>query len=314
MWILIEIVILCGRADFMLNNGSDYEAHILKTGELVYFKSELWNLGKDSRHKVGCPYDLEESYPAPDSTCRYWFIPLNANLVSQGWVQFSLGVGLIVAILFRIIALGCKLFYDSIERVHDSVAAALFEGICGWFLITIVELILHFQQFISLLPIEVILPNAYCLEVQVPVATMKAICRYKIAAAAIPIGLPMSIGGFGFSAFCWSMISDCSDERMKGIVFLCGFVGVIFGMYGLTFVIFWLFGGIVLGFWYVYGCVTLGYITSDTNLILVLMSSTVFILLIIEQIIKIWSSGCRNYKAAKVAAEAALDLGQLPLE
>jgi hypothetical protein len=314
MWLLIEIVILCGRADFMLNNGGDYEPHILKNGELVYFKSGLWNLGDHSRHQVGCPYNLEDSYPAPDNTCMYWFMPLNANLVSQGWVQFSLGVGLIIAIVFRIIAFGCKLVYDNREKVkHASAADAFCAGICGWLLVTIVELILHFQQFISLLPIEVILPNAYCLEVQVPVATMKAICRYKIAAAAIPIGLPISIGGFGVAVFFGSMAKQLTEGAQAFAVF-CSLVGIIFGVYGLTFVIFWLFGGIVLGFWYVFGGVSLGYLTSDTNLILVLLSSSVFFLLLIEELIKFCSSGCRDYNAVKVAAENALELAnQIPL-
>jgi hypothetical protein len=314
MWLLIEIVILCGRADFMLNSGSDYEPHILENGELVYFKSGLWNLGDHSRHQVGCPYNLEGSYPAPDNTCMYWFMPLNANLVSQGWVQFSLGVGLIFAILFRIIAFGCKLGYDNREKVnHDSVADALCAGICGWLLITTVELILHFQQFISLLPIEVILPNAYCLQVQVPVATMKAVCRYKIAAAAIPIGLPMAIGGFGFAALCGSVISQLKEGAQAFAAFLT-VVGIIFGMYGLTFVIFWLFGGIVLGFWYVFGGVSLGYLTSDTNLILVLLSSSVFFLLLIEHLFKIWLSGCKDYNTVRVAAEDGLELAnQVPL-
>lgn len=307
VYLIVEIVILCARADFMLNEGDDYKASILKNGDLVYIKSGLENLGDESREKVECPYDLEDVRPAPDSTCSYWFIDLNPNLVSQGWVQFSIGVGLIVAILLRFIAFGCKLAYDFRENDDPgSYSAAILEGCCGWFFMTVIEMTLHFQQFISLLPIEVILPNAYCLDVQVPVATMKAICRYKIAAAAIPIGVPISIGGFGFAAFMGALI-DSTEGWCKFIVAMLAIYGVILGMYGLSFVVFWLFGGIVLGYWYVFGGVSLNYLTSNTNLILVALSSSVFILLLIEKVV----TSCfpsRNYRAAREVPGIVLEL------
>jgi hypothetical protein len=89
-------------------------------------------------------------------------------------VKFSLEIWTIL----RFISFGVKIFFDMAlaNESHDSF-----------------ECCLHFHQFIALLPLEIILPNEYCLHVQIPVSVMKAVCRYKIACAGLPIGLPLCI-------------------------------------------------------------------------------------------------------------------------
>jgi hypothetical protein len=253
VWLIIEIVILGARANFFFHHGAKYEAYILKHGELVYIKEAIRHLSDQSRKSVGCPYNLEDSHPAPEKMCSYWFLDFNPNLISQGWVQFSLGIGLIVAIILRMVSFGFKICLECADddaSQNETRFERACSKLCTSFFVTLVELFLHFQQFISLLPFEVILPNAYCLEVQVPVATMKAICRYKLAAAAIPIGMPIAIAGLGVAFVCFSIVQTNGSDNGASCGFaIFGLPFLFIGLFGFTIVIFWMFGGIVLGFW-----------------------------------------------------------------
>lgn len=299
LWLVIDVVIICSRANFMFNHGQGYEPYRLHDGTLVYFKDALRDLDHYSRKEVGCNYDLHDSEPASDETCSYWFIPFNANLVSQGWVKFSLGVGLIINIVLRICAVGFKLVMESIHRneggggENRSAIEAFCAGVGGWIVVTIVELLLHFQQFIVLLPFEVILPNYYCLDVQVPVSTLAAVCRYKLACAGIPIGVPLIIGGvfFALIGMKGALGEDIENEKnsccLRCFFASIGICAMILAGFGATMVIFWLFGGIILGFWYVFGAYSLGYLTSEVNLTIVFFSSFTIILLFIEALIRL---------------------------
>jgi hypothetical protein len=311
---MTEVVVIIGRADFMFRHGSEYEAHRLRNGDLVYFKKELYGLTRESRIDVGCNYNLVDVQAAADDTCSYWFLDLNANLLSQGWVKFSLGIGLMITIILRLFAFAVKIAFDKSlsDESKNSAGGVIGEEIWGWLVMTIVELCLHFQQFIVLLPFEVILPNDYCLHVQVPVSVLKAICRYKIACTGIPIGLPMFVGCGAVSFLLASCAESMSEGNGKYCAMFFGLMALscaIWSFFGLTMIIFWLFGGIVLGFWYVFGGLSLGYLTSEINFILVLVSSSTVLILFLEKLfIGCCCQGRGDYGTVREGTRTALEL------
>lgn len=288
LWLVIEVIIVSARANFMLRKGSDYEAYILKDDSLVYFKESLRDLTPESRKQVGCDYKLEGAVPAADDVCSYWFLDLDADLVTQGWVKFSLGIGLIINIILRFVAITIKLAYDLREKddqVADNFCLDKFTEFWSWIIITIIELLLHFQQFIVLLPLQVVLPNEYCLDIQVPVDTKKAVCEYKLACTGVPIGLPMAAGGLFFAYFFGGIGASTEEAFVTCFFFFLALGSALIGFFGLTMIIFWLFAGIILGFWYIFGGYSLGYLTSEINVMIVFLSSLTVILFFLESVI-----------------------------
>ena len=148
----------------------------------------------------------------------------------------------------------------------------------SWWTISLLELFLHYQQFLVLLPVQAILPNNYCLNIEVPVSTKEAICLYKIACAGIPFGLPMAIGCIGLGYICFKQLSGSDDDFTKVLLRVSILICSIMGCFGLSMIIFWIFGGVFLGIWYSFGGLSFGYLTSKTFLLLVLFSATSFLI------------------------------------
>jgi hypothetical protein len=297
---IIEIVILASRTHFMLTEGSQYDPYELKSGDLVYMKrGSLLGIGQEARAVVGCPYDIDDAMPASDGVCSFASFEFNANLLTQGWVQCSLGLSLFISILFRIGIFAFKLSYDINSHEPNSYIVAILSGVSGWISVTIVVMLLHIQQFISLLPIELIRPNAYCLEIHVPVSTTTAICQYKIGAAVILIGFPVAIAGLVFAFILFSLRHPKAS--------FAAIVSTMIGLCGLAMTLVWLFGGIVLGFWYVFADLH----ASESTLTLAALSTGVLALVFIDSLVQRIVYG--DYMLAHEAAQRAFELSPIPV-
>jgi hypothetical protein len=288
MWYILDVATLCARLDFLLNEGTHYKPYILEgSGELVYFTDHLRYAGKSAREAAGCDYNTEAAESAPYDTCQYWTIKLGPDLATEGWVRFSLGLGLIIAICLRAGAfILAVISHKKSKKLGGFCSAEGFLFIIG---MSVIDALLHLQQYIGLLPLEAALPNAYCIQMQVPETTKKAICLFKIAAAAIPYGLPMFVGCAIGAYFLFLMGMNLISEGENAIMAFFGFVCIagagycaVYSFFGLTFIIFWFFGGIWLGIHYTVAGLGLDYLLSQYSFFFIAITATTYALLLAD--------------------------------
>jgi hypothetical protein len=200
--------------------------------------------------------------------------PLGLELLSQGYVQFSVGLGILISIVFQFIMgfVDMALHMVNREEMEPGGAAVLIIGKM------IFEFALSVQQYMVLFPLQNVLPTPYCLIINVPhdVEIEYAVCLFKISTAGIPIGLPCLVGG-GFIGF-----AGLGMGGWAGIII--GLIGLFFFGFGLSLLIFWLFGGFVLGSWYMFTGGTYGFSPSTTALIIVGMKCTSLGLALLDKV------------------------------
>lgn len=207
-------------------------------------------------------------------TCSFIY-PLGPQLISQGYVQFSIGVQLIFIVFVQYSCLLVKILLLDPNSNGTIAANASCCLMCAFF-----EFVLNLHQFLILLPLTAVLPNEYCAIVQVPVSTERAICLFKIAAAMLPYGIPSVFGGccILYVAYLIGKSGRKTDNVVYYLLsFIIGVAGLYFFATGLCMVIFWVFGGIFIGMWYGLEGASLAYSTAETALILNTMKCTPFL-------------------------------------
>lgn len=248
----------------------------MHSGELVFLASEFFRATPGELRRAGCDYDgiVGAHEHSGDYACSFIY-PLGLQLISQGYVQFSIGTQLVIIIFLQFTCLFTKILLIDQHSSDTATSTALACLLCAT-----IEFILNCHQYMIMFPLTAVVPNPYCAVVQVPVSTEKAICLFKVAAATLPYGVPSVLGGCVILYFAYSFGrsgSKTNNAFMYLLSFLVGVAGLYFFVTGLCLVFFWLFGCIVLGMWYGVEGVARSYAAADTALILNLMKSSVFL-------------------------------------
>ena len=82
---------------------------------------------------------------------------------------------------------------------------------------------LRTQQYLIMCPLEVIIPNAESMKVEVPVPIEEAIRLFKVTAAVIPIGMPMTRLNAVMLKQCAALIRDTEGNCHLMVVQFCGY-------------------------------------------------------------------------------------------
>ena len=245
------------------------------SGELVFLAKEFFSATPGELRDAGCDYeDIVGAHEHSGNYACSFIYPLGLQLISQGYVQFSIGSQLIIIVFLQFTCLFTKVYL--IDQ-HSSDSAATTALSC--LLSASIEFLLNCHQYMIMLPLTAVLPNPFCAVVQVPVSTEKALCLFKVAAAMLPYGIPSVAGGSVLLYFSYSYGRSGSKNNnafLYLVSFLAGVSGLYFFMTGMCLVCFWLFGCIVLGMWYGMEGAAKSYAAADTALILNLMKCSVF--------------------------------------
>ena len=242
----------------------------------MYLADEFFSATPRELADAGCAYEniIGAHEHSGDYTCSFIY-PLGPQLISQGYVQFSLATQLIFILFLQYTCLLAKILLldqNSTGTIASNALSCAFSA--G------IEFFLNVHQFMIMLPLTAVLPNPFCAHVQVPVETEKAICLFKIAAAMLPYGVPSFLGGccIIYVAFVIAKSGRKNNNvLMYFSSFLVGMVGLYFFATGLCMIIFWIFGCMVLGSWYSIKGFSLSYSTSETALLLNLMKCSPFL-------------------------------------
>ena len=295
---MLEFVTLCSRLDFMLNEGLAYVPHKLVDGSIEYYADgQMEDITLKNAELSGCSFNTTDAYRLPrGADCQYWLIDMGLELFSQGWVQFSVVISLILTFLMRGGAVGMKLWFEYHQelKIRDGEENND-DGLCvrmmgKWFAelgLFCVAFMLQTQQYLIIFPLEVIFPNAYCLDVEVPVPVEKAICLFKIAAAAVPIGLPLCVGCALVMRFIMHIFQNDTEKHwlvslLLGIIFI---QSVVWFGYGISMIVLWLFGGFVIGIWYSAAGLSLGFPSAEYAFTSFALTVAPFLLLKIELVV-----------------------------
>lgn len=246
------------------------------SGDLVFLSKEFFRATPRDLEDAGCGYeDIVGAHEHSGNYVCSFIYPLGPELISQGYVQFSIGAQLILIVFLQFTCLIFKIILLD-QNSDGTVASNALSCLTGAGL----EFVLNLHQYMILLPLTAVLPNEFCARVLVPVSTQKAICLFKIAAAMIPYGMPSVLGGIFILYLAYSVGKSASKSNNVFLYLICivvGTTGLYFFATGLCMVIFWLFGCVVLGMWYALEGVSLSFATAETALILNAMKCTPFL-------------------------------------
>jgi hypothetical protein len=238
-----EYICLCLQFDYLLNN-TDAFVPCYESGpdsDIMWYRNRgCTNVG---------------------TLCNFWnldvdYLKWDASLMGQAIDKISVGLGLIIYPLLRLFAVFLYIYLSDRGPFADSEmngATRVALGFLQTAIFGIVEYIIMQQQSCVLMPLQfgILAPDQSSFRLDVPVPQRQALCLYKTAAAGIPIGIPMFLGGVCImSLMAKKMEIDKEDPEKKAmstcfLLCICGSPCII----GLALIIFWLFGGFVIGAW-----------------------------------------------------------------
>jgi hypothetical protein len=168
LWLFFEFSFMCARFDHFRH--TQYEPWVLgHSGRLVLvgpdfpahaasnFSGSVPALGPGAPN---CYFSLGNATQAAGDTCRFGLAPISGHLMSETYVQFSVGLGLIIYFLLQLVVLG----------VHVSVSLTDMGTITKFFVSILeygVSVLLGAQQAMVLLPLTVAHANGICASLQV---------------------------------------------------------------------------------------------------------------------------------------------------
>jgi len=242
-----------------------YHPRFTTSDAMVWLGPAYNTAGPNTRFNAGCPAEADIYDYASNNVCNFIFLPLNAEIMIEGAVKFSvgLGIGLYFVTQIYIAAVDAQMEW---KRAEDPESRPLYQ--IRLISITL-KMTIGFMQAVVLLPLQGMQMNPYCAFIETQMSQKQTMCVFKWAAVAIPYGLPMGIGAV-FLAF---LASSCDN--------ICGAI-IGFLSFGLTicsaglFAIYF-FAGIPLGIWFKFAAIGNDFLLEGALLIDVLASSGVYL-------------------------------------
>jgi hypothetical protein len=237
---IYEYICLCHQFDYLLKN----------TDSLV----PCYDSGPDSDimwyRNAGCDIGTLCNFWNLDSDALKW----DASLMGQTIDKISVGIGLIIYPLLRLLATFLYIYLSDRSQSADSELSTVQRvalGMVQTLVFGVVEYIIMQQQSCVLMPLQygILAPDLSSFRLDVPVSQRQALCLYKTAAAGIPVGIPMFITGVCCLACCFKAFekADSDKKGAAACATLCCCGGQV--VVGLALMVFWLFGGFVIGAW-----------------------------------------------------------------
>jgi hypothetical protein len=241
---LYEYICLCYQFDYLLKNTDSFAACYDNgpDSDIMWYRNRGCNIG---------------------TLCNFWnldsdALKWDASLMGQTIDKISVGLGLIIYPLLRLFATFMYIYLSDRGPFADSSdmtgAKRVALGLVQTAVFGIVEYIIMQQQSCVLMPLQygILAPDQSTFRLDVPVSQRQALCLYKTAAAGIPVGIPMFIGGLLILSCCIKRLEneDSDKKALAGCAMLCFCGGpVMLVVVGLALMVFWLFGGFVIGAW-----------------------------------------------------------------
>jgi hypothetical protein len=122
-WILFHYVILCARFNFWLQSGNSYMPLLTTNNELVWTGPEYFNQNAKTVNVAGCPSNSNSQhyssyYNQPSqSECKFLFFGYNLEILNEGVAKFSVGLGLIIFLLFQILIIFVELGFKKSLKI-----------------------------------------------------------------------------------------------------------------------------------------------------------------------------------------------------
>jgi hypothetical protein len=193
--------------------------------------------------------------------CNFWnldvdYLKWDASLMGQDIDKISVGLGLIIYPLLRLLAALLFIYLSDRGPFADSEmngAMRVAIGIIQAILFGIAEFVIMQQQSCVLMPLQfgILAPDLSSFRLDVPLSQREALCLYKTAAAGIPVGIPLFVGGVCMLSVIMHRLGIDKQEQDKqaastcALLCFCGSPVII----GLALIVFWLAGGFVIGAW-----------------------------------------------------------------
>ena len=237
---MYEYICLCHQFDYLLKNS----AALVPCYESGPDSDIMW------KRNAGCNIGTLCNFWNLESDSLKW----DASLMGQTIDKISVGIGLIIYPLLRLLATFLYIYFSDRGPFSDpgmSASKRVGLGIVQTLIFGVVEYIIMQQQSCVLMPLQygILAPDQSSFRLDVPVSQRQALCLYKTAAAGIPVGIPMFISGVCcFACFMKAFENEDSDKKgAAACCMLCCCGGQL--VVGLALMVFWLFGGFVIGAW-----------------------------------------------------------------
>eukprot|EP00300_Choanocystis_sp_HF-7_P006464 c14724_g1_i1.p1 GENE.c14724_g1_i1~~c14724_g1_i1.p1 ORF type:complete len:400 (+),score=56.55 c14724_g1_i1:368-1567(+) len=260
-WFLFELIILCARFNFMLAEGSKYQPFVTADDQLVYPGPH--HLGLNSTNPA-CRFSLENATVAPKSICRFGLLDLSANLMTEVYVKISVGLGLIVFILLQGVIFVLESLNHKVEpqvrpaQAESASRTSRFMSCLGQRTLTLLlwvvcQLLASQQSCVLLALVNVhLFPECAVFTLPLSAGTKQSVCFFKWAAAGIPFGIPLIIGGVLLLYLGGGLMGEGGGCGFFLGLIVCAF-GVSAGITGIGLFGFWLVAGLGIGVWFHYG-------------------------------------------------------------
>ena len=269
-------ILMCRRFDFFLTSDS-YFYHTTADGNSIWPGPEYDSAHIPTLLNAGCPVaydpytnDLAELQQSNDK-CYFLGFPLPKEIIQDGMVKFSIGLGLMIYFVFMLLAM---VVTEIMKRGNLDQIPWWIRPILRLAFKYIVEVFITSQQFCVLMLLTNVNANQYCAYFVTPASAEYSLCLYEYGVHALPWGIIFglcAIGGYFVCKFLQHMVDESKTDNERLFWQLLLLVAVLSELYcifmSIAFFVYWLFAGFVIGVWYAFAefAFTVAYVISQIS-------------------------------------------------
>ncbi len=286
----VNFLFLCAKFDYFLKRKDEFKFYTTKDNFYVWPNSGYWSANKETLEAANCPYSLDRHGRVEPldrgngNLCKWMVLSFSGDLIADGMIQFSIGLGLILFFGLQCFAFLAKLAFRNMFGNNDNILGKIISYCTGYSMKYIVTLIISSQQFCVMMLLTNVQANDYCGYFVTPASLSKTICLYQYGVYSLPwaiiFGICTALSGLLVYAFIGGGGNAFTAFLAFCAVAAFGFCAIHF----VSLLAYWLFAGFGVGVWFQFA-------SLETSMRFIVVEALSFMVFIINDLLDLFN-GC----------------------
>lgn len=299
----VNFIFLCGKFDYFLKRKDQFHLYTTADGEYVWPANGYWDSRPAVLREAHCPYSTDvygELAPLTEkgneNVCNFMVLGFSGELIDNGMIQFSIGLGLILYFGLQLIVLVLRFVIRDWVREQNELPSwigILLNYCTGYSMKYVIALIVSSQQFCVLMLLTNVQANDYCAYFVTPTSIKTTLCLYLYGVYSLPWSIIFAICTVAGCAVAAALAQAGNWIAIIGA--LAGIGALFCGIHAIALLGFWLFAGVGVGVWFQFA-------SLEVSLRFIVVESLSVLVYLINDILEV-SVACAAHSSGNSSSE-----------